>query len=41
MFVPQEFLALISSGHESGIVINMGNTYTSIVPIWNRKLFTY
>lgn len=38
MFVPQEFLALISSGHESGIVINMGNTYTSIVPIWNLNI---
>ncbi|XP_063684843.1 actin-3-like isoform X1 [Bolinopsis microptera] len=38
MFVPQEFLALISSGHTSGIVINMSNTYTSIVPIWNLNI---
>ncbi|KAL5269388.1 hypothetical protein ACHWQZ_G003020 [Mnemiopsis leidyi] len=38
MFVPQEFLALIANGQETGIVINMGHTHTNIVPIWKLNI---
>ena len=37
MFATQEFLSLLAVGKDSGIVVNCGTTFTSIVPIWKSE----
>ena len=38
MFAPQEFLTLIGTSYQSGVVVNIGHNFTSVVPIWNLNI---